>query len=180
MLLTVVKNHWSWVKLVMPIEHPSVKMAVINSMMPVNLGKFCIPLDEGAITDSWIQLWSEMLLGNIHVLRKQVLGVFWPPPPLSSKVSICHDPPLVLRKVFLTPQPHTKKKSCRRYTWCTTFKKVKSKLSNLYTFQKRTKIFPISALGRNRREFLFKFGRLYKLFSIFFQIIMVLINWKWG
>ena len=37
-------------------------MAVINSMMPVNLGKFCIPLDEGAITDSWIQVWNEMLL----------------------------------------------------------------------------------------------------------------------
>ena len=27
-------------------------------------------------------------------------GFFDPPPPLSSKVSICHDPPLVLRKLF--------------------------------------------------------------------------------
>ena len=27
----MVKNHWSWVKLVMPIEHPSVKISVINS-----------------------------------------------------------------------------------------------------------------------------------------------------
>ena len=49
-------------------------------------------------------------LGNIHVLRKQVFGVFWPPhPPLSSKVSICCDPPLVLRKVFLIPPPLYKK-----------------------------------------------------------------------
>ena len=40
---------------------------------------------------------------------------FFDPPPLSSKVSICHDPPLVLRKVFLTPPPlHTKK--CPNYT----------------------------------------------------------------
>ena len=42
-------------------------------------------------------------LGNIHVLRKQVFGIFDPlPPPLSSIVSIWHDPPLVLRKIFET------------------------------------------------------------------------------
>ena len=47
----------------------------------------------------------------LHVLRKQVFGGFDPPhSPLSSKVSICHDPLLVLRKVFLAPPPtHTKK-----------------------------------------------------------------------
>ena len=33
------------------------------------------------------------------------LGFLTPHPPLSSKVSICHDPPLVLRKVFLTSPP---------------------------------------------------------------------------
>ena len=33
-------------------------------------------------------------LGTIHILRNHVLGVFRPPlPPLSSKVSICLDPP---------------------------------------------------------------------------------------
>ena len=43
----------------------------------------------------------KLTLGNIHVLRKQVLGVFVPHPPLSWKVSIWHDPPLLLRKVFM-------------------------------------------------------------------------------
>ena len=51
----MVENHRSWVKLVMPIEGPSIKMPVINSMMPVNMGKFCIPLNEGAITESYRQ-----------------------------------------------------------------------------------------------------------------------------
>ena len=40
------------------------------------------------------------------------LGFLTPlPPPLSSIVSIWHDPPLVLRKIFETPPPLEQKKS---------------------------------------------------------------------
>ena len=58
-----------------------------------------------------LKLLFYFTLGNIHVLRKQVFGIFDPlPPPLSSIVSIWHDPPLVLRKIFETPP--NKKKGC--------------------------------------------------------------------
>ena len=83
--------------------------------------------------------------GNIHVLRKQVLGFFRPPPPLSSKVSIWHDPPLLLRKIFMTPPPHTKK-VIQYYIYTVLLKGLKQIVKSLYLPEKNN-------LGTNRRVF---------------------------
>ena len=86
-------------------------------------------------------------------------GIFDPTPPLSSKVSICHDPPLVLRKAFL-PLPHTKpgKKS--------TYVLLKGQKQSLYLPEKNKNSFQCLLWV----EFLIKFGRLCKLFSIFSKL----------